>query len=152
MGVAEYPRCSGRTGRREQHPATLGPVRIVDGLVGAVGRIGQRILDHFLLVDDRPFAEIVNGSDIARREPEPVEATAVEIAVLVKKGAERGALVVLDCDNFITRGGIDRARPIILRNRPLEALAMAGQSIEPYVTCRVLAVLGNDSGPVSGSL
>lgn len=138
VAVAEDARRAGAAGGREHHPAALGPEPIAHRGEGAVRRICCRVLHHLGFVEHRPFGdEVVDASDVGGNEAEPIEAAAVEGAVLVEKRRDSGDFVILDGAELVARGGVEPGRPIALGSRALAVVAMALDRLEPHSPCRV---------------
>ena len=142
VAVAEDARRAGAAGGREHHPAALGPERVVHRREGAVGRICCRVLHHLGFVEHRPFGdEVLDAPDVRGDEAEPVEAAAIEGAVLIEKGRRRRDLVVLDGAQLVARRGVELGRPILFGPRPLAIVAMPLDCLEPHSPCRLGAPL-----------
>ncbi len=142
VAVAEDARRAGAAGGREHHPAALGPDPIVHRGEGAVRRIGRRILHHLGLVEHRPLGdEVVDTPDVRRDEAEPVEAAAIEGAVLVEKRRDGGDLAVLDGAQLVARGGVELGRPVAVGARPIAVMAMPLDRLEPHSPRRLRAPL-----------
>ena len=131
MGVAEDPRDAGASRRGKQHPAAIRPFGLADRRIGSVGRVGGRVLHHLRLVHHRPFFEVVDRPDVGRGEAQPVEAPAVEGAVLVEEGRQRLELVVLDGDQLVARAGLQRLRPVLVARRGIHIAAVALERLQP---------------------
>jgi hypothetical protein len=102
------------------------------------------VLHHLALVHDRPFRQVGDGADVVGRQAQALEASAVEIAVLVEKRHGRRELVVLDRGQLVARGAVERWRPVLRRGRLVRIALVALQSLEPAAP-RLASAVGAQS-------